>query len=104
MLPQVETCNGRDDDCDGLVDDGVTCPLVANATSACVSGACQVTCSAGFANCDGNAANGCETALMTDTRNCGACGVICGLCADGSPQRCNAGVCGCGGPLGGLQG
>lgn len=102
ILPQAETCNGLDDDCDGLVDDGVTCPPVANATSACASGACQVTCNAGFAQCDGNPANGCETSLMTDVLNCGVCGNACGTCNDGTLSQCLSGACTDCGVIGGL--
>jgi hypothetical protein len=61
----------------------------ANATMACASGTCViVACDAGFADCDGNAANGCETNLRSDIGNCGACGHSCG-----QGQTCVAGVC-----------
>ena len=33
----TETCNGRDDDCDGVVDDGAICPP----GTSCVAGTCQ---------------------------------------------------------------
>ncbi|MFO0755921.1 MAG: DNRLRE domain-containing protein [Byssovorax sp.] len=49
-------------------------------------------CAAGTADCDGNAANGCETSLTT-TNNCGACGVS---CEDNNPctvDGCVAGAC-----------
>ncbi|MEM3555212.1 MAG: hypothetical protein QXF56_00600 [Candidatus Micrarchaeia archaeon] len=36
-----------------------------------------VSCPAGWANCDGSAANKCETSLLTDPSNCGSCGNIC---------------------------
>lgn len=52
-------------------------------------GPCTVTaCDAGFADCDGVAANGCEANLRSDAGSCGACGVSCG--AGGT---CTAGVC-----------
>jgi hypothetical protein len=48
----------------------------------------MAACSAGTSDCDGNAANGCETDVRT-AANCGACGHACG---DG--QTCSAsGVC-----------
>jgi hypothetical protein len=50
--------------------DGGTCPAVA--------------CEAGWANCDGNASNGCETDLFNDPNNCGACREIC----SGVNNRC----------------
>jgi hypothetical protein len=34
-------------------------------------------CSAGTADCDQSATNGCETNIATDTQNCGGCGVVC---------------------------
>jgi hypothetical protein len=43
---------------------GVACPARAHASNACAMGACTFTCDAGFADCDGDAANGCEV----DTR------------------------------------
>ncbi len=65
---------------------------VANATAACAAGACAVgTCNPGFANCDGSAANGCETVPATDTAHCGACGNTCSL-ANAEPV-CAAGAC-----------
>jgi hypothetical protein len=42
---------------------------------ACDGGACA--CTGGFGNCDGDDANGCETALESDAANCGACGRSC---------------------------
>ena len=50
---------------------------------------CTGTCSAGFANCDGNlAANGCEINLLADNMNCGSCGNVCP-----SGRACANGVC-----------
>ncbi len=62
---------------------GRACAARANATASCSSGACAYACAAGFGDCDGNAANGCE-APLTANANCGACGRSC---------PCNAGVC-----------
>ena len=36
-----------------------------------------VACNAGCADCDGNAANGCEVDTQDDPANCGGCGVQC---------------------------
>ena len=69
---------------------GTICNL-ANAVEACTAGACAVTsCSSGFANCDGLAANGCETALNT-AANCGGCGTMCLL--PNAISSCGSGSC-----------
>jgi hypothetical protein len=44
-----------------------------NAAAACVEGECVLTCLNGFDDCDGNPANGCETALTGNAEHCGAC-------------------------------
>jgi len=76
-VPQAEICNGIDDDCDGVVDNGAVCPSVPNATNTCVGGQCRYACLEGFADCDGDPANGCEQAVSSDPLNCGGCGVVC---------------------------
>jgi hypothetical protein len=59
---------------------------VANGTSVCRDSACGFgACNAGFASCDGNDANGCETNLQTASAHCGACGNACSggqICRD----------------------
>ncbi|MBL8604803.1 MAG: hypothetical protein JNK72_22945 [Myxococcales bacterium] len=70
---------------------GAECRLN-NATASCAAGACAVaTCTTGFANCDNNAANGCEVNTRGDVNNCGACGTVCAA-SNGTPS-CNAGAC-----------
>jgi hypothetical protein len=71
---------------------GNACPsTIPNATPTCTAGACGFTCNAGFGNCDGNAANGCETDLGTTARNCGRCGNVCNLA--NATSVCTAGAC-----------
>jgi hypothetical protein len=74
-----------------------------NATATCATGTCQIAmCNAGYANCDGNDANGCEQPLTT-LSHCGACGVMCSranataTCSTGTCQiaMCNAGYANC---------
>ncbi len=80
--------------------------LFANGAAVCTNGACALgACAAGWANCDGNPANGCEANLQTDVANCGACSSACapangsGACAAGvcTVARCNAGFSNCDG-------
>jgi len=50
----------------------------AHATGACTAGACAVAaCAAGFGDCDGAAANGCEVDLGASAAHCGRCGAAC---------------------------
>ncbi|MBK5273977.1 MAG: hypothetical protein JJE30_02845 [Desulfuromonadales bacterium] len=61
---------------------------ISNGIATCVGSVCAVSaCLPGLGNCDGNLANGCETAL-TSTLNCGACGNTCA-----ASQSCVSGVC-----------
>ncbi|MEZ4299830.1 MAG: fibrinogen-like YCDxxxxGGGW domain-containing protein, partial [Polyangiaceae bacterium] len=101
-------CNAGTADCDGLAANGcetdtttlthcggcgVTCAAGANASASCATGTCQSTCAAGYGDCNGNVADGCESALST-IANCGACGATC-TAANATPV-CNAGTCGVG--------
>jgi hypothetical protein len=56
---------------------------------------CTFTCQPGYADCDGNPANGCEVNTTDDANNCGACGHGCGV-PDGEgtlPSTCNLSMC-----------
>jgi hypothetical protein len=61
----------------------------ASSGAGCASNAPENGCEPGFSDCDGRAANGCETSLRT-LSDCGACGVMCTIgdaeatCANGS--------------------
>jgi hypothetical protein len=71
---------------------GNVCPTPPNAVPACTSGACGIAaCNPGFADCDGNPANGCEVNIQTDPNNCGGCGKACGL--PNAVPACTAGTC-----------
>jgi hypothetical protein len=98
-------CNGMTaDGCEASLSDanncgscGTNCNRLANVTSGlCTDGSCRgLTCRAGFGDCDGNAANGCEASLTT-TDHCGACDQSCALAhatADCSSGGCALAVC-----------
>jgi hypothetical protein len=98
------TCNAGYGNCNGTLTDGCETNLgtsasncgacnslcsLPNATAGCVASACTIaSCNAGYGNCDGLAANGCERNLNSDNANCGACGNACS-----AGQLCSAGVC-----------
>lgn len=97
-----ETCDGIDNNCNGTIDEGFnkssdilncgTCGNVcsfSNAAPACSAGVCRiVSCNAGFADCDAQAANGCEKNITTDVANCGLCGNACPV-----GKACVSGAC-----------
>lgn len=105
LVPADEICDGVDNDCNGLVDDGL-------GTSTCGHGACQVTinncqngqtqtcqpdmskatvetCNNQDDDCDGVVDNGFD--LNTDADNCGQCGRACPR-QNGTPS-CQNGFC-----------
>ena len=72
---------------------GVVCPAVAHGAPGCALGVCGVgTCNAGYADCDRDAANGCEVATDGDAKNCGACGKACAA-GPNSTASCAGGAC-----------
>ncbi len=103
----IDSCDTGFADCNASAGDGCeinlnadvnncgTCTNVCTAPggdAVCNSGTCGVnTCDPGFADCDGNAGNGCETNLQTDDDNCGLCGTTCTF-PNGSGS-CTAGTC-----------
>lgn len=70
---------------------GNTCSA-SNGTPACLGGTCTVSaCTAGYQDCDGSAADGCEVNTMNNVNNCGACGHTCSV-LNGTPG-CSFGSC-----------
>ncbi|MGH7282848.1 MAG: hypothetical protein ACRELY_15085, partial [Polyangiaceae bacterium] len=59
----------------------------------CGDGGCSSTCPTGFADCDGDKANGCETNLVTDAVNCGACRSVCGTANTSAAPACVKSAC-----------
>jgi hypothetical protein len=99
----VADCNGQPDDgCETSIDTVSNCGNCAtectndHGTTRCAltgeTTACAPVCAAGFADCDLNPGNGCETNLNGDSLNCGACGTACP--ANGGTASCVAGICG----------
>ena len=74
---------------------GVACPAPAHGTALCGGGRCGVaSCDANYGDCDGLAANGCETDLRASTAHCGACGATCAGgrdCVNGACVVCPSG-------------
>lgn len=71
---------------------GQVCPAAPNAHGQCEKGVCILVCQSGYASCDGDESNGCETHTASDLQNCGACKHVCGD-AHGAPA-CVSGQCG----------
>jgi hypothetical protein len=65
--------------------------LNAHGATACSEGSCVPSCNLGYADCDGDLRNGCETSLDTAS-DCGACGTVCS--ASGGRPLCTATGCG----------
>ena len=102
----LSTCSSGYGNCDGNTANGCEAALTSltncgacgspcdlpNASESCASGTCTLTgCTAGFGNCDGISATGCEVSLTTLT-NCGACGTACSP-AHASGATCSTGSC-----------
>jgi hypothetical protein len=83
-----ETCGGS-----GVLNQcGCVCTLP-NASTICIGGACQIdSCEDGWANCDGDAANGCETDIGDSLEDCGACGKGCSF-PNATGSTCENGKC-----------
>ncbi|MDB4931098.1 MAG: putative integrin-like protein, partial [Myxococcaceae bacterium] len=64
----------------------------ANASGVCAAATCGLgACNPGYGNCDGNAANGCETDTAATVAHCGGCGLACA--PPNATPRCAAGLC-----------
>lgn len=84
VSPEIDdrNCGACGNRCDPA---GGETSLPANAYYGCAKGECgHLKCSVEYADCDGNASNGCETSVFS-SENCGGCGKV---CPDG--QQCMA--------------
>jgi len=87
-LPAAPTCNADlKTDVGNCGQCGKVCGNHANAYGVCKDGKCGVGCNTGFGDCNGNADDGCEATLASDSIHCGACGHSC------LGARCVAGQC-----------
>ena len=84
----IPNCANKQCGSDGCSGTCGSCVL-SNAISSCSANfQCVISnCNSGYANCDSNALNGCETQLGTNT-NCASCGNVCN-----STQTCTNNVC-----------
>jgi hypothetical protein len=105
------TCNSGWGDCDLNPNNGCEADLNTSAAhcgrcavacsnghggAECVGGRCTPSCGTGFGDCDGIPANGCESTLLTDDKNCGQCGNYCSLLhatASCTTGRCTVATC-----------
>jgi hypothetical protein len=99
-IPSAETCNGRDDDCDGEIDNGFdllfdasncgACGWVCeldHATAMCENGACWVdTCDEGYYDANDDPSDGCEYTCTLESTNES---VEDGTCSDGIDNDCD---------------
>jgi hypothetical protein len=100
-----EVCNGRDDDCDGVVDNGfsletdpLNCGECGYACAApyvdaakCQLGECVIgACAERHFDCDDAFLSGCEEP-GTNPNHCGGCGLVCEL--PGAAESCISGRC-----------
>jgi hypothetical protein len=111
-------CDLGQGDCNGEPSDGCEADLTASAAHCgrcgnrcagpphtvygCVAGRCTLArCEAGFGDCNGDPADGCEAELRRASDHCGACGASCGpmgVCRDGvCSGTCAVGTVPCGG-------
>lgn len=78
---------------------GHACPTLPNAKAVCQSGICGFECPPNKADCNGDWTDGCEVDLLSNMKNCGACGQACDVdggqpCVNGSclMVECDAGI------------
>ena len=88
MPPNCDTDTAHDpNNCGGC---GNVCQTVPHAKPGCSAKTCAVGgCDPGFEDCDRMYSTGCETNLLTNDLNCGACGHVCP-----TGQTCQNGTCG----------
>lgn len=110
VVPDTETCNGADDDCDGDVDEG--CDCLPDETQSCYSGPAATegvgACESGLQTCNGSGAWGpCVGAIVPELEACNGDDDDCdgatdelddaGSCDTGQDGACGVGTQACSG-------
>jgi hypothetical protein len=85
ILPSPEVCDGKDNDCNGLIDDGAAC----GAGLSCINGNCVLTLCGGEQRCPTGYA--CVTAAGPTQWSCQP--VLCPTTVCPTGQRCDRGAC-----------
>jgi hypothetical protein len=84
--PEAETCNGVDDDCDGLIDASDPAMASCPADRVCTGGACV---------CEFDECGGVCVDVLSDEAHCGGCDNVCAageFCAAGSCTAVRYGI------------
>lgn len=91
LCPQTFACADLLNDPDNCGGCSEFCPAAgAHQVRSCVKGRCAYECAPGYADCNGNTTDGCETNLLANPGNCGACDHACDIAAG---QPCVEGKC-----------
>lgn len=85
----VELCDNIDNNCNGKIDEELNVEIT-NGFGFCKQpGVITLkSCREGFADCDKDVSNGCETDIYNDEENCGSCFNTCEI-----NDQCNLGMC-----------
>lgn len=89
-----DDCNGGDDGCESHLTEPETCGKCSSTCNSnggdakCTNGACSITCTGTNRDCVNGPADGCETNIATNIKNCGNCGIACADPAPGNSVAC----------------
>ncbi|MBI5537357.1 MAG: hypothetical protein HY898_31835 [Deltaproteobacteria bacterium] len=94
--PTLKLCNGAcvavNDPSYGCAPDSCGPCTAPHGTASCANEKCTISiCESGWADCDGNPSNGCETSTIDDLSNCGGCAMSCSF--PHADAKCSGGVC-----------